>query len=41
MARENHVGSVGGSNDDQVSVNLIDVLNTLAPKARNSRRRRR
>ena len=33
MARENHVGSVGGSNDDQVSVNLIGVLNTLgAPR---------
>ena len=29
MAREYHVAAVGGSKDDEVSVDLADVLNTL------------
>jgi hypothetical protein len=29
MAREYHIAAVGGSNDDEVSVDLADVLNTL------------
>jgi hypothetical protein len=29
MAREYHIAAVGGSNDDEVSVDLTDVLNTL------------
>lgn len=29
MAREYHIAAVGGGNDDEVSVNLADVLNTL------------
>jgi hypothetical protein len=29
MAREYHIAAVGGSNDDEVSVDLADVLNAL------------
>jgi hypothetical protein len=29
MAREYHLAAVGGSNDDEVSVDLADVLNAL------------
>lgn len=29
MAREYHIAAVGGSNEDEVSVDLADVLNTL------------
>jgi hypothetical protein len=29
MAREYHIAAVGGSNDDEVSVYLADVLNAL------------
>jgi hypothetical protein len=29
MAREYHIAAVGGSNDDEVSVNLADILNAL------------
>jgi hypothetical protein len=29
MAREYHIAAVGGSDDDQVSVHLGDVLNAL------------
>ena len=29
MPREYHIAAVGGSKDDEVSVNLADVLNTL------------
>jgi hypothetical protein len=29
MAREYHIAAVGGSNDDEVSVDLGDVLNAL------------
>jgi hypothetical protein len=29
MAREYHIAAVGGSNDDEVSVDLCDVLNAL------------
>jgi hypothetical protein len=29
MPREYHIAAVGGSNDDEVSVDLADVLNTL------------
>ena len=29
MAREYHIAAVGGSNEDEVSVNLADVLNVL------------
>jgi hypothetical protein len=29
MAREYHIAAVGGSNDDEVSVDLSDVLNAL------------
>jgi len=29
MAREYHVAAVGGSNDDEVSVDRADVLNAL------------
>jgi hypothetical protein len=29
MAREYHIAAVGGSNDDEVSVDLTDVLNAL------------
>ena len=29
MPREYHIAAIGGSNDDEVSVDLADVLNTL------------
>jgi hypothetical protein len=29
MAREYHIAAVGGSNENEVSVDLADVLNTL------------
>jgi hypothetical protein len=29
MAREYHIAAVGGTNDDEVSVDLADVLNAL------------
>ena len=29
VAREYHIAAVGGSNEDEVSVDLADVLNTL------------
>ena len=29
MAREYHIAAVGGSDDDEVSVDLADVLNAL------------
>jgi hypothetical protein len=29
MRREYHIAAVGGSNDDEVSVDLADVLNAL------------
>jgi hypothetical protein len=29
MAREYHIAAVGGSNDDEVSVDLADILNAL------------
>jgi hypothetical protein len=29
MAREYHIAAVGGSKDDEVSVDLADVLNAL------------
>jgi len=29
VPREYHIAAIGGSNDDEVSVDLADVLNTL------------
>ena len=37
MAREYHIAAMGGSNDDEVSFDLADVLNTLDAQDRELR----
>ena len=38
MAREYHSAAVGGTNDDEVSVDLADVLNALGSQGWDSQR---